>query len=329
MAADHHDPSVGRGPMFAWALSQSNSADALLSNGGHRNTSSLPGPSNQPHNPLGSSEDYLEPVDHQHFIRSSSPSTGYQWYSPCSSSGRCQCDKREPFSANILLPIKLPVPGWTALASRSGCCRWSTGPVCNPTDIKTNFIPWWAVIQYLSFPYGLADLVDGLKMAQNDPIWIQAVRAGTILVGKVEDLLKGLYSDAAGSEVTGHRMPKALWDAWAEDVAWGFNQMVRLLEGNEDLIEPILCPPVPQAVARGLDYNSRYVGNSHHGDMNANPRHIEPLASTASNPAPQAHQNRKRQSDTYQDPPDPKRAKVAPDNGENVELDVIVLGGQR
>ncbi|KAJ2984505.1 hypothetical protein NUW54_g10485 [Trametes sanguinea] len=261
-----------------------------------------------------------------------------------------------------------------------------------------NFIPWWRVLQYLSFPYGLADLVDGLKMAQNDPVWIQVVRAGTILVGQAEDLqerltgerppktqeiqprscrrdqwisawvdlqphrrrmglwnsdittpqqmrrpedtlpaewrpfwkhsrlhvyrvltqLKGCLSDTVGSTVTSYRMSRALWDAWVEDVLWSFCQMIRLIEGQEDLIEPLICPPVPGA-ASGLDHDDR-LGNPLHDQMQiVHSIPSEPSGPMASTIALQAHHNRKRQSEAYQDPPDPKRPRVARDNGESDE----------
>lgn len=50
------------------------------------------------------------------------------------------------------------------------------------------------VIPYLTYPYGLAELVEKLRMAENAPIWIQAVRAGVILTARVEDLVSSRVS---------------------------------------------------------------------------------------------------------------------------------------
>lgn len=61
---------------------------------------------------------------------------------------------------------------------------------------------WWMVLPYLTSPYGLLDLVEGLKMSRNEPYWVQVVRAGTVLVARVEDavsLAMSLRSQKYGS----------------------------------------------------------------------------------------------------------------------------------
>ncbi len=45
------------------------------------------------------------------------------------------------------------------------------------------------VLPYLTFPYGLLELVEDLKMSKIEPNWIQVVRAGTVLVARVEDVV--------------------------------------------------------------------------------------------------------------------------------------------
>ena len=42
---------------------------------------------------------------------------------------------------------------------------------------------------YVTFPYGLSNIIEKLEMPTECPEWTQVVRAATILVARVEDLV--------------------------------------------------------------------------------------------------------------------------------------------
>lgn len=71
------------------------------------------------------------------------------------------------------------------------CCECAITQhyVCAKVSPTATFFPWWTVIPYLTYPYGLAEIAETLRMVDNTPMWIQVVRAGVILTARVEDFV--------------------------------------------------------------------------------------------------------------------------------------------
>ncbi|KAI0649609.1 hypothetical protein C8Q79DRAFT_923150 [Trametes meyenii] len=102
--------------------------------------------------------------------------------------------------------------------------------------LREFFLPWWSILPYMTYPYGLASLVESLEI-RDDPLWTQVVRAGIMLVACVEDLRErreGNRSSRIIDVQTSRRSKEAWISRWI-----GIQPLRRVLGlSHADILEP-------------------------------------------------------------------------------------------